>query len=438
MVSPGIVLLEIAAIVLLIVLNGFFALAELSIVSSRKSLLSHMARRGNKKASVALELANAPESFLSTVQVGITLVGILAGAFGGATVAGVIASYVRNWPMLAPYAEILGIGLVVLAITYFSLIIGELVPKHLALSNPERLACAVARPIRLLSRFARPLVKLLVRSTGIVFKLLRIRTRQEAGVTDDEIRFLMDQGTRAGTFDPDESLIMKRVLRFGEKRVSMLMTPRTRLIILDVHGSEAELRKKLAQPAYSRYLVYEENPENIIGYIDIRDMLLHLLGGDRVTLYSLVKQPLFVSETMSAVKLLPMFRTSGIHIAVVVDEHGSTLGIVTLADILEAILGDFPSQPQDEGLPSLSELRPSHIVVDGLLPIDDFADAMDLAIDPEEGRDFQTVAGLVLYLAQTIPQKGQTFEWKGVRLTVLEIDGVKIRSVSAQRIVTVS
>ncbi len=435
MESASIILLEIAAIILLILFNGFFALAELSIVSSRKSLLSHMARRGNKRASIALELANAPESFLSTVQVGITLVGILAGAFGGATVAGVIATYVRSWPMLAPYAEIFGIGIVVLGITYFSLIIGELVPKHLALSNPERLACVVARPIRFISRMARPLVVLLVKSTGIVFKFLRIRTTRESGVTDDEIRFLMDQGTRAGTFNRDESLIMKRVLRFGDKRVSMLMTPRTRLRILDLQGTEAELQRTLAQPAFSRYLVYEDDPENIIGYVDIRDMLLHLLAGERVELGSLVKQPLYVSETMSAIKLLPMFRTSGIHIAVVVDEHGSTLGIVTLADILEAILGDFPAQPQSS---STSETKPSSIVIDGLLPVDDFADTMDISIDPEEQRDFQTVAGLVLYLAQTIPQKGQAFEWKGVRLTVLDIDGVKIRSVSAQRIPTVS
>lgn len=433
MESATIVVLEIVAIILLILLNGFFALAELSIVSSRKSLLSHMARRGNKNAAVALELANTPESFLSTVQVGITLVGVLAGAFGGATLAGAITAYLRHWPVLVPYASIVGIGLVVLAITYFSLIIGELVPKHLALSNPERLACVVARPVRALSRIAGPLVNLLVRSTSLVFKLFRIRTVRASSVTDDEIRFLMDQGTRAGTLNPYESFIIKRVLRFADKKVSTVMTPRTRLRILDGQATESELRSAFAQPAFSRYLVYERDPENIIGYVDIRDVLLQLLAGAKVVLPSLVKQPLFVTETMSAVKLLSMFRTSGVHIAVVVDEHGSTLGIVTPADILEAILGDFLPQSQATS-PNFSSEAPAHLIVDGLLPVDDFADAMDISIEPEEQRDFQTVGGLVLYLAETIPQRGQAFEWKGVRLTVLDIDGVKIKSVKAQRV----
>ncbi len=430
-------LAEWAIILLLILANGLFAMSEIAVVSSRKARLKERADRGDRKAAAALDLARSPDAFLSTVQIGITLVGVLAGAFGGATVAEKIGERLEPYPRLAPYGEALGVGAVVLAITYLSLILGELVPKRIALNNPERIASLVASPMKALARLASPVVRLLTLSTSFVLRLLRVRPTAEAPVTEEEIKVLIEQGAEAGTFERAELDIVGRVFRLADRHVASVMTPRNEVIWIDLEQPGEERRRVLRECGRSQFPVARGTLDSVQGILRVKDWLRveDRPPGDDL---SLLQPALFVPETADALDLLKLFQKSRQHIAVVLDEHGGTAGIVTLHDILEAIVGDLP--PVDEESEPLLVMRgDGSWLVDGSLPVPDFKDALRLQDLPEEAEGhFHTVGGLVMSALRRIPRAGDAFETSGLRLEVVDMDGRRVDKVLVTRVASTS
>jgi putative hemolysin len=424
---------EAAIILALILANGLFAMSETALVAARKARLKERADRGDRRAAAALELAHSPDAFLSTVQIGITLVGVLAGAFGGATVAERIGERLKPVPRLAPYGEAIGVGLVVLVITYFSLILGELVPKRIALGSPERIASAVARPMKWMARLATPVVRLLTLSTSFVLRLLRVRPSAEPPVTEEEIKVLMAQGTEAGAFAPAELDIVGRVFRLADRHVASVMTPRNEMIWLDLDQDPDARRKLVRESGRSQFPVARGSLDTIQGILRVKDWLRAEQappGDDR----SLLQPPLFVPETMAALDLLDEFQKSRRHLAIVLDEHGGTAGIVTLHDLLEAIVGDLPPA-DEESEPLVVERGDGSWLVDGSLPIPDFKDRFRLSSLPEElERHFHTVGGLVMSALRRVPRAGDAFETSGLRLEVVDMDGRRVDKVLVTRV----
>jgi len=420
--------LEWVIILLLILANGVFAMSETAVVSARKARLKERADRGDRKAAAALQLARFPDAFLSTVQIGITLVGVLAGAFGGATVAEKIAELLQPYPRVAPYGEAVGVGAVVLAITYFSLILGELVPKRIALNSPERIASAVALPMKALARLASPVVHLLTLSTSFVLRLLRVRPSAEPPVTEEEIKVLMAQGAESGAFEPAELDIVGRVLRLADRHVASVMTPRNQLIWIDLDAEPEDRRRLVRDSGRSQFPVARGSLDAVQGILRIKDWLRAedtAPGDDPAQLLP----ALFVPETKDALDLLDQFQKSRQHLAIVLDEHGGTAGIVTLHDILEAIVGELPPG-DEESEPLLVKRDDGSWLVDGSLPMPEFKDAFRLQELPEEADShFHTVGGLVMSALRRIPRTGDAFESSGLRLEVVDMDGRRVDKV---------
>jgi len=426
--------LEILIVLLLVLLNGLFAMAELAIVSARRARLKHAASQGNKGAAAALDLAEHPGRFLSTVQIGITLIGVLAGAFGGATISEEMAVRVATaYPQLAEYAEGLSIGAVVVSITFLSLILGELVPKRLALNQPEAIAARVARGMALLSRIAAPVVWLLSGVTEIVLRLLRVQHGREPAVTDEEIKVLMQQGAESGHFHPIEKSIVDMALRLGDRRVSALMTPRTQVEWLDLEDPIEETKKKILESHYSRFPVAEGGRRHIVGVVEVKDVLAGELAGRGFDLRSAMKPPLYIPESAPAVKALETFRRTGAPIALIIDEYGDFQGIVTLEDLLEALIGDLPEPGQQEEA-SVTQRPDGSWLVDGMLPIDQLKDTIGIARLPDEDEaSYQTVAGLVMDQLRRIPKAADWFEIDDYRFEVVDMDGRRIDKVIVSR-----
>jgi putative hemolysin len=423
------VMLEGLVVVLLIFVNGIFALSEIAVVSARKTRLQQWADEGNARARAALELANNPNQFLATIQIGITLVGILAGAFGGATIATELAVILSDITWLAPYGHPLSLTLVVLVITYLSLIVGELVPKRLALNNPERMAMAIAAPMQGLSRVAYPAVHLLGLSTEFLLRALGMKPSAEPPVTEEEIRALIEQGTQAGMFEEAEQEMVERVFRLGDRRVSAVMTPRTEIVWLDREASALEIRRTITESAHSRFLVADGSLDNVLGVVHAKDLLAHILGEQVVNLEATLQQPLYVPESMRALKVLELFKQSGTHIALVIDEYGGIQGLVTPSDILEAIVGDLPEA--GEQVEPLAVQRPDGSwLLDGMLPVDEFKDLFDLGELPGEDQGiYQTLAGFVIMQLGRIPAATDYFVWEGLKIEVVDMDGNRVDKV---------
>lgn len=423
------VMLEGLVVVLLIFVNGIFALSEIAVVSARKTRLQQWADEGNASARAALELANNPNQFLATIQIGITLVGILAGAFGGATIATELAVILSDITWLAPYGHPLSLTLVVLVITYLSLIVGELVPKRLALNNPERMAMAIAAPMQGLSRVAYPAVHLLGLSTEFLLRALGMKPSAEPPVTEEEIRALIEQGTQAGMFEEAEQEMVERVFRLGDRRVSAVMTPRTEIVWLDREASALEIRRTITESAHSRFLVADGSLDNVLGVVHAKDLLAHILGEQVVNLEATLQQPLYVPESMRALKVLELFKQSGTHIALVIDEYGGIQGLVTPSDILEAIVGDLPEA--GEQVEPLAVQRPDGSwLLDGMLPVDEFKDLFDLGELPGEDQGiYQTLAGFVIMQLGRIPAATDYFIWEGLKIEVVDMDGNRVDKV---------
>jgi putative hemolysin len=423
------VMLEALVVLLLIIINGLFAMAEIAVVSARKTRLRQWAEEGNPRARAALELATNPNQFLATIQIGITLIGILAGAFGGATIARQLDAILSNIPWLAPYSHPLSLALVVLTITYLSLIVGELVPKRLALNNPERLAMVIVTPMQALSRVAHPAVYLLGLSTEFLLRALGMKPSTEPPVTEEEIRALIEQGTQAGMFEEAEQEMVERVFRLGDRRVSAVMTPRTEIVWLDRTASAQEIRHTITESAHSRFLVADGSLDNVLGVVHAKDLLAHILGEQVVDLDATLQQPLYVPESMRALKVLELFKQSGTHIALVIDEYGGIQGLVTPNDILEAIVGDLP-EAGEQVEPLAVQREDGSWLLDGMLPVDEFKDLFDLDELPGEDQGiYQTLAGFVIMQLGRIPAAADYFEWEGLKIEVVDMDGNRIDKV---------
>lgn len=420
---------EILIILVLIIANGVFSMSEMAIVSARKVRLQQLANQGNINAQAALKLAESPNQFFSTIQIGITLIGILTGAFGGATIAAKLAVYLRLIPFLAPYSQPLSFGLVVLLITYLSLIVGELVPKRLALNNPEAIAAFVAIPMRAIAAIASPVVYLLSASTDMVLRVLGIRPSTEPQVTEEEIKILIEQGTEAGTFEEAEQDMVERVFRLGDRPVSSFMTPRPDIVWLDLEDTPEENRQKMVESAYSRYPVCQEGLDNVLGVIPVTDLLARSLKGEPLDLTVGLRQPVFVPESTRGLKVLELFKQTITHMALVVDEYGVIQGLVTLNDIMSEIVGDVPAGPgQDE--PQAVQREDGSWLLDGMLGVEEFLEIFGMEEwESEERGSYQTLGGFVITHLGRIPAAADHFEWQGMRIEVMDMDGNRVDKV---------
>lgn len=422
-------ILEILIISLLLVANGVFAMSETAIISARKARLQHLSEAGNAQARAALELATNPNQFLATIQIGITLVGILAGAFGGATIAEKIATRLNEIPFLAPYSEPIGVGIVVIIITYFSLIIGELVPKRLALNNAERIASAVAAPMRILSIIIAPIVRLLSVSTDIVIRLLGVKPSIEPSITPEEIKVLIEQGTEIGAFESSEQAMIEGVLRLDEQRVGSVLTPRTQIVWFHIEDSHEDICRKVANSQHSHFPIIKDSLDNVLGIVHAKDLLTQHLAGQRIDLMALLRPPLFIPKNMSVLKVLELFKQKGTHIALVIDEYGGIQGIVTYSDILEAIVGYIPSAAEPAE-PEATRREDGSWLLDGLLPIDKLKEIFDLERLPdEEHGNYHTVGGFVMTQSGSIPTVGERFEWGNLCFEVVDMDRHRVDKV---------
>ena len=400
---------------------------RIAVVVARKIRLQHSAESAEQ---TALKLAKNPNQFLATIQVGITLVGIFAGAFGGATIAKKMAAYLNTFPQFAPYSDVISVGAVVVVITYLSLIIGELVPKRLALNNPERIASMMAPPMQFLSRIALPVVRLLEISTDLVIRLLAVKPSHRPVITHQEIKGLIEQGKKSGIFDEAEQDMIENVLRLDDQSIGAAMIPRTKIVWLNIDEPLEDTRNKLVRYDYSRFPVANGSLENILGVVRAKDMLAQCLNWQPLDLKLLLRPPLFVHEGMSSLKVLKLFKEKGRHIALVTDEYGGIEGMITHNDILEDIVGHIPTAGEPSAEPQVQQRKDGAWLVDGLLNIDDLKEILKTAELPNEkdGR-YHTVGGLMISQLQGIPTAGQYFEWQGVRFEVVDMDGRRVDKV---------
>ena len=426
-------LLEIIIVLVLIAFNGMFAMSEFAIVSAKKTRLKQRAEEGDKRAETALKLANEPTPFLSTIQIGITLVGIFAGAFGGATIAKELAAYLGKSPALAPYSNALSITIVVLVITYLTLIFGELVPKRLALNNAESIASNVAKPMLYLSVIAKPFVIILSSSTEAVLRIMRVQKTTEPPVTEEEIKIMFEEGTKAGVFEKAELSMIEGVLEIGDRRVDSLMTHHTDLIALDLEDPIDENLRKMSESGRSNFPAYKGKLDNIVGIVSVKSVLAKFLKNGTVDLGAPVTKPLFIPESVSVLKLLELFKETGVHIALITDEYGSIQGVITLHDILEAIVGEVRSfgEPVES---QVTVREDGSWLIDGDAPIEKLKDILPVDFFPEEGQGYyRTIAGLIIFILQRIPT-GNHIVLGGLRYEVVDMDGNRIDKVLVSRV----
>ncbi|MGE0041325.1 MAG: hemolysin family protein [Vicinamibacterales bacterium] len=417
---------EFLIILLLLVGNGVFAMSEIAVVAAKKVRLQQRAEEGDKRARAALALAEDPSQFLSTVQVGITLVGILAGAYGGATIAEKLAVSLAIFPSLAPYADALSLGLVVAVITYLSLIVGELVPKNIALRNPETVAAWVAGPMGWLSRAVAPAVGLLTMSTSLVLRLFGMRGRVEPGLTEDEIRAVISEGALSGVLEPAEETIVQRVFQLGDQRAAAIMTPRVDIEWIDVDATADELREFLSTHAHTQFVVCHKDLDNVLGTVRSADLLPLVLRGGPMGLAPLVREPLFVPDSMKAFQLLEAFRGSHKHVAIVMDEFGAVEGLVTVTDLLEGLVGDLPADASEAEGP-FAERADGSWLVEGSASMEEVAQRLGLGdLPPEEAGAYHTLAGFVMTRLGRIPRVAEGFDWAGYHFEVVDMDGRRV------------
>lgn len=415
--------LEILIIFLLILLNGAFALSEMAVVSSRKARLQQRVNEGSMAAKTALQLAENPSTFLSTVQIGITLIGVLAGAFGGARVSQSLAERLEQIPVLAPYAYSLALGIVVVLITFLSLVLGELVPKRLALHNPERVAAIVAGPMVFISRLFSPLVWLLGAVTDLTLRLLGVSPVAEPPVTEEEILVQLDQGTQAGVFGEAEQDMVEGVFRLHDRRVFSLMTPRSEIVWLDVNDPPEEIRKVIEESPFSQFPVCEDSLDNVIGIIKARDLLIESLRGESLRLQLNLQPVVYIPETAHASRALEIFKSGEAEMLMVVDEFGSVEGLLTISDILEEIVGDI-----QDGEPQATQRQDGSWLLDGMLSVEDFKEIFNIRHLPDE-TEYETLGGFIMNYLGSVPHASDHFEWNGLRFEVVDMDGNRVDKV---------
>jgi putative hemolysin len=424
------VALQIAVIVVLTILNGLFAMSETALVSSRKARLRERAEAGDKGARAALELADSPTRFLSTVQIGISLIGVLAGAFGGAALAGPLAEALRGVPLLAPYAGPLAFGAVVVAITYLSLIIGELVPKRLALNGPETVVSRVAGPMRLISVVTAPAVWFLSASTEGVLRVLGVRQTDAAPVSEQEVEILMEEGARAGVFEEEERDLVARALRLDDRPVRDLMTPRPNVAWLDADDPPEEVLRLAREIRHSYFPVARGDLDELLGLASVKDAWARGADEQPAELLGSLRRPALVSEGAPATRALEAFKRSGLPLVLVIDERGHIEGLVTLTDVLEALVGEVPDADEltEE---TIVRREDGSWLVDGLLAARELEARLGLggSSRDEEEADYQTVGGMVMDNLGRVPATGDRFDWEGYTFEVLDMDGRRVDKV---------
>lgn len=423
---------NIVVVLILIFLNALFAMAELAVVSARRVRLQQMVNEGRRGAQAALDLASAPNHFLSTVQVGITLIGIFAGAFGGATIAEPIAESLVDVPLIGAYSDGVSLVFVVSIITLLSVVLGELVPKRIALQNAERISALVARPMQALSVLATPVVRVLSLSTDAVLSVLGIQASPEAEFTEEEIRVLVRQGALAGVIEEAERDMVEQVFLLGDRPLETLMTPRPAIVWLDINAPLGRIRRTMEEASHARFPVCDGNLDHVLGIVRAKDLLSACLGGRPLQLQESVQQPVYLPGGMGAMRALEQFRKTGIHMGLVIDEYGGVDGLVTLIDILEAIVGEMPGV-DELAEPAIAEREGGSWFVDGLLSVEEFKAAFEWKALPGEEK-FQTVGGFIVYMIGETPTTGDKFEWDEFRFEVVDMDGYRVDKVLVERL----
>jgi putative hemolysin len=420
---------ELSIVLVLILMNGLFVVSEMAIISARKVRLQHLVNQGNKKARMALELASNPGRFLPTVQVGITLMAILSGARGESAVSGLLLPILAGVPALNSYAQPIASTVAIATITYLTIVIGELVPKQLALSNPERISVLVAKPLNLLGSLGSPLSHVLSISTNFIVKILGIRPSTEPDITEEEIRVMIGQGTESGMFEEAEQDMMERVMNLGDRKVGAMMSPRPDIVWLDIEDPWPVNRDKIVDSQYSRFPVCKEVLDNVVGVIHVADMLSQSLVGEPVNLTTSLIQPLLVPESTKGLKVLEQFKETGTHIGMVVDEYGVIQGLVTLNDLLEEIVGNIQDVEQPEP-PQAVQREDGSWLLDGMLPIDEFLELFELEEESIEQRgSYNTLGGFIIMQLGKIPQETDHFEWDHLKFEVMDMDGNRVDKV---------
>jgi putative hemolysin len=421
--------IELALIFILLIANGIFSMAEIAIVSARKARLRQLADGGDSRARTALELAESPNTFLATVQVGITLVGVLAAAFSGATLAAKLAEPMKQVTWLSQYADKVSFAIVVTLLTYFTLVIGELVPKRLGLANPEGIARLIANPMRRLSIIASPIITLLSSSTDALFSLFRVKAAQGATVTEDEVKLLVKEGMRSGVFHPSEPAMVESVMALDRIPARDLMTPRAKIIWINIHEPHDSIWHKIVVSGHTSFPVYEGNRDHVVGVISIKSIYANLAAGTAVKVNDLMTPALVVPASQPASSLLEKFKQTGKHIALVADEFGGMVGLVTLHDIMEAIIGELPS-PHERAKPRAVRRDDGSWLVDGMLSVDEFEQQLPtFKLHPQNQRDYETFAGFVVKHLGHVPREGEAFRLHGYHVEVIDMDGHRVDKV---------
>jgi putative hemolysin len=419
---------EIVILFVLIGINALFVVAEMSIISVRESRLQELYEAGDRRAKIALDLLKSPENFLSTIQVGISLITILSGAVGGASLAEKFAPSLAEIPLpfISQHAHIISFFIVVFCITFVSIILGELVPKRWALSHAESLALPFAAPVHWLMVGFHPIVKFFSASARVSMKVLGIRSTEENPVTEEEIKIILEQGEKAGVVDESEKVMIEQVFRLGDRRIDSLMTHRKDIIWVDIENIEKDTWKKLSESGHTNFPVCKESIDEVVGIISIKDLWLQLVDNGNINIQAGIKEPLIVPGTISATRVLERFRETRKHVALVVDEYGSLDGLVTVNDIVEAVMGEFPNL-DDDTEPAIVERDDGSYLLDGALPFDDFEDLLDLPVLAEDEKgDFQTLAGFIIDHLGRFPKIGERFEWGSHIFEIVDMDGHRV------------
>lgn len=426
---------EIIIIFLLLLLNAFFAMSELAIVSASRPLLRQKAKQGNRRAATALSLAEDSGNFLSTVQVGITLVGIIAGAYGGASITDKLGPVLNGYEVIAPYGHALAGAVVVVAITYFSVILGELIPKQVALRNAETIAMFVAPPMSLLSKVAAPVVYLFGASAKIVLRLIGMSPGEGEEVTEAEVHAVLAEGAESGVFEKSEHEMLRRIISLADRSVKSIMTHRTEMVAIDINDSYDEVVARIQAAGHSRYPVIDGDTDNVVGAVRAKNILRASLSPKSFRLKEFVEDLPSVPEMTTCLKAFEFFKSSNIHMAVIVDEYGSTEGIITSADLLEAIVGILPSNYDDIEDVAIRQRQDGSWLIDGRTSIHEMQ--LSLGLDQLSTDDgYETIAGFVVQNLRKSPQEGDRFEAFGYEFEVMDMDGRRIDKILMSRVGT--
>jgi len=417
--------MEILIILFLIILNGIFSMSEIALISARKNRLETAAKKGSKNAQIALDLANSPNKFLSTVQIGITLIGILTGIYSGEKITHDVQAFVGSFEILKPFSESIGVGIVVVILTFFSLVLGELLPKRIGLNHPEAIAKAVALPMKIVSIITAPFIWLLTHSTEFLLNVLQIKPTADGKVTEEEIKAIIKEGTEVGEVQEIEQDIVERVFHIGDRKINSLMTHRKSVMILPLHSNKEQVRESMLKELHSIYPVYGDNHDDILGVVNLKNIFAHF-ENENFNLSEIMTDAPFMMEQTTAYKALEEFKKTGIHYALVSDEYGVFQGIITLNDILEALVGDASDFYKDDF--QLIEREDGTWLVDGHYSLHDFLTYFEL---DELINDYEvtTVSGLIMTELSHIPKEGELLIWQKFELEVLDMDGVKIDKV---------